>query len=131
MVPTVQRGDEVKNPTPEEQAILFLILFCGLAEDEARRLFARWEKQYLASREEYDPHGSCNSDCQQCEIKRLRDALEFALKAPKEIQKIMTDNSLVIDNLDDKMQKLAFTVYSKLVAVADKAERALKEDENA
>ena len=61
-------------------------------------------------------------------IEQLRDALEFALEAPEEIQKIMTDNSLVIDNLDDKMQKLAFTIYTKLVAVADKAERTLKGD---
>ncbi len=58
----------------------------------------------------------------------IRDALEFALEAPSEIQKIMKDNNLVINDLDDKMQKLAFTIYTKLVAVADKAERTLKGD---
>ncbi|KKN78986.1 hypothetical protein LCGC14_0344620 [marine sediment metagenome] len=68
---------------------------------------------------------------ESCGIQDMQEALEFALEAPGEIQKIMTDNNLVIDDHDDKMQKFAFTIYTKLVAVADKAERALKGDENA
>lgn len=44
---------------------------------------------------------------------------------PGEAQRIMRENGLVIDDLDDPMQKLAFTFYSDLAELASKAEAAL------
>jgi hypothetical protein len=61
----------------------------------------------------------------RAEIEQSREALEFALEAPGEIQKIMGHHNLRITDLDDPMQKLAFTIYTKLVAVSDRANRAL------
>ena len=63
------------------------------------------------------------------EIERLREALRVALEAPFQIQQIMRDNDLALDDLDDKMQKLAFTIYTKMCAVSDTACRALETDD--
>jgi hypothetical protein len=40
--------------------------------------------------------------------------------------RIMRENNLVIDNLDDNMQKLAFTFYTDLCEIDRQAERVLE-----
>ena len=50
-------------------------------------------------------------------------------KAPKEAVAIMKREGFVIDNLDDRWQKLAFTLYSMLVNNASMAEHAIAKAE--
>ncbi len=67
---------------------------------------------------------------QRARVEKLEAALEFALEAPSEIQKLMRDVDIVIDDLEGRMRKFAFAVYAKLVAVSDAADRELEaEDE--
>jgi hypothetical protein len=44
------------------------------------------------------------------------------------MQAIMRKHGLVIDNLDDPMQKLAFTLYTELVEISLQAEQALSQE---
>jgi len=54
-------------------------------------------------------------------IEELEDFLVKVKCAPDAIVEIMRDNRLVIDNHKQPMQKLAFTMYSRLVALASAA----------
>jgi len=62
------------------------------------------------------------------ELERERDearkALDFTEQAPGRIQEIMRSNGLVIDDLGDAHQKLAFTVYTELCECASQCEAA-------
>ena len=53
-----------------------------------------------------------------------RKALDFTEQAPGRIQEIMRSNGLVIDDLGDAHQKLAFTVYTELCECASQCEAA-------
>lgn len=60
------------------------------------------------------------------------DLLEVAEKVrdkPKEALKIMEKNGFVIDNLEDRWQKLAFTFYTIIVESAISAEEAIAKAE--
>ncbi len=59
------------------------------------------------------------------DLRRLMAVLEFAVAKQPEAIGIMRQNDYKFDNLDDLWQKLAFTFYSTLCEVADKAEVAL------
>jgi arginine/lysine/ornithine decarboxylase len=50
---------------------------------------------------------------------------EFSRK-PKDIQAIMRKHGIVIDNLDDKMQKFAFTLYTDIVEIAHQSAMLLE-----
>jgi hypothetical protein len=58
-------------------------------------------------------------------VEGLVDAAKEALVKPQEIHEIMRREGLKIDNHDDPMQKLAFTIYTKLVSVVSGLEHAL------
>lgn len=60
---------------------------------------------------------------------RMRKLLQDISNAPFKIRAIMRDNDLQIDDLDDPMQKLAFTVYTRLAAIASAAESILEGEE--
>jgi len=50
------------------------------------------------------------------------------VKAEAEIQQeMMARNGFVIDNLDDRWQKLVFTLYSHMVALSSEAGQILEE----
>lgn len=61
-------------------------------------------------------------------VEKLEEVLEKVVQRPVECQEIMRKNDLKIDNLEDKMQKLAFTFYTDLVDLSQQAEQALKDD---
>ena len=65
------------------------------------------------------------------ELEEAREALDFTEQAPGRIQEIMRSNGLVIDDLGDAHQKLAFTVYTELCECASQCEaaRAAAEEE--
>ena len=50
---------------------------------------------------------------------------ELAEAKPKEVQAIMEEHDFVIDDLDDRWQKFAFTLYNMLVALACRSEVAI------
>jgi hypothetical protein len=56
---------------------------------------------------------------------QLKEAANEAIKKPFEIQAIMRREGIKIDNLDDPMQKFAFSVYSELAQVALSLEQAI------
>ena len=58
------------------------------------------------------------------ELNEARKALDFTEQAPGRIQEIMRSNGLVIDDLGDAHQKLAFTVYTELCECASQCEAA-------
>ena len=58
------------------------------------------------------------------ELEEAREALDFTEQAPGRIQEIMRSNGLVIDDLGDAHQKLAFTVYTELCECASQCEAA-------
>ena len=65
-------------------------------------------------------------------IERYKAALHVALEGPSNVQKNMRNNGIVdvgIDDLDEPMQRFAFTVYAELVAASDAADRALEADD--
>ena len=63
------------------------------------------------------------------ELQAQRDDLlalaELAEAKPKEVQAIMEEHDFVIDDLDDRWQKFAFTLYNMLVALACRSEVAI------
>jgi len=70
------------------------------------------------------------------EIDRLREektalveACKVAQMKPGEVRKVMEDNDFVIDNLKDRWQKLAFTLYTIIVETATDAEAAIAQTE--
>ena len=60
----------------------------------------------------------------------IREWLEHAAQKPQEIQEMMRRNNVVIRDHDDPMQKLAFTLYSEIVAQAVRARELLDEEED-
>lgn len=58
-------------------------------------------------------------------VNELTNLLRAFIEKPKHILSIMEKNDIKIDNLDDKMQKFAFTVYSELIEIASKSEQAI------
>lgn len=61
--------------------------------------------------EEYQ---GCEDECVECFLGEV-------IGAPERMQQIMRANGLVLDNLDDPMQKLAFTLYNELLRLEDRA----------
>lgn len=55
----------------------------------------------------------------------MYDELEVATKRPKEALDMMEREGFVFDNLDDRWQKLAFTLYTTIVDASGKAEAVL------
>ena len=55
----------------------------------------------------------------------MHDACETVAGRTAEVQAMMTREGFVIDDLDDRWQKFAFTLYSLLAADAGHAERAI------
>lgn len=47
---------------------------------------------------------------------------------PDKMVRIMRENGIVIDDLDDKMQKMVFTLYTELVAIMNEAKGILEEE---
>jgi hypothetical protein len=54
--------------------------------------------------------------------KELAEFAKWAQHFQPDALRIMDENHLVIDNLHDPMQKLAFTFYTNLVEIAKKSE---------
>ena len=58
------------------------------------------------------------------------DIMGFLSKVQNQIEvekKKMEDNGFVIDNLDDRWQKLAFTLYTDIAALSTEAEQIITE----
>ena len=66
------------------------------------------------------------ADTLQREHAELKGALGKAVTKPKEMQDLMRKHGLKIDNLDDSMQKLAFTFYTELCELSREAENVLE-----
>jgi len=60
----------------------------------------------------------------RAENERLRGIVEKLPLKVSGIQRIMRKQGLAFDNLDAPMQKLAFTIYTDLVELAEAAEAA-------
>jgi len=56
----------------------------------------------------------------------MKEVCKNVMARPEKAQEIMRKNKLAIDDLDDPMQKLAFTFYSMMVGSAAEAERVLE-----
>ena len=56
----------------------------------------------------------------------MYDEMNRAFLQPARAQELMRQNDLKIDDLDDPMQKLAFTFYSMLVEAAHRAETIIE-----
>src|SRR3990167_4350016 len=54
-----------------------------------------------------------------------KDLLKRLSKKVKDMLAIMKKHNIVIDNLDDKMQKFAFTLYSELVQLSSEADNLI------
>ena len=57
------------------------------------------------------------------------DLIGFLEKVSKQIEKdkeILQKNGFVIDNLEDRWQKLAFTLYTDIAALSSEAEQILE-----
>lgn len=55
----------------------------------------------------------------------MKEFLRTVSNKPKEMLKICEKNNFVFDNLDNRWQKLAFTFYSEIVELGNKAEQLL------
>jgi hypothetical protein len=56
------------------------------------------------------------------QVQRLRDFIAPLIEKPKEMQALMRKHGLKIDDLDNPMQKLAFTLYTELCEIAHNAD---------
>ena len=61
--------------------------------------------------------------------KELVDFARWAQKKQPEALEIMRKHKIVIDDLDDPMQKLAFSLYIDLVEIESKARNMFEDDE--
>jgi hypothetical protein len=81
----------------------------------------------------HDPDSKgCDYNCilrHQKENAALRAALAQVEEAPSAMVEMMRRNNLVLENLDDPMTKLAFTLYSEMLELADAAKSALQAEE--
>jgi len=59
-------------------------------------------------------------------IRGLEGLLRDITQAPQEMQDMMRREGFAIDNLDDRWQKLAFTLYTRIVTMATEADAHLK-----
>ena len=57
----------------------------------------------------------------------LLEALQGVYNKPDEAVSIMKEHHIVIDNLDDTMQKFAFTLYSMLLELQTEAQIAINQ----
>ena len=57
----------------------------------------------------------------------LREALEFAAQALDRTQAWMRTNGVVMDDLNEPWQKVAFSVYTDLAEVSERARHALED----
>ena len=64
----------------------------------------------------------------RAQVTAMVAVLRVATQKPAEMQEIMRINDLVITDLGDPMQKLAFTLYTNLVSLASSAERLLDDE---
>lgn len=55
----------------------------------------------------------------------MEDVCNKVASHPVEIQEMMRREDIVLDNLDNRMQKFAFTLYTMLATDAGQAERAI------
>lgn len=88
------------------------VVILGLEDEETSKKHTRTQLEEIVARE----------------TATLREALERIEPEAKEIIDIMRRNGFVIDNLDDRWQKLAFTIYSHLVHASSIARNALASD---
>lgn len=63
----------------------------------------------------------------EARARQMEEVLERARKAPFEAQNIMREHGFKFDNLDDPMQKWAFTFYTMLCELSEGV-RQLKEE---
>jgi len=56
----------------------------------------------------------------------IKGFLEKVKNQPYQCQAMMRQNGFVIDNLDDRWQKLAFTLYTDIVGLSSAAEQILE-----
>lgn len=82
----------------------------GASQDEQTAALYGWQ----AGRKEADAH-----------VKELEEAATFTVNTPAHIQDIMRREGFKLDNLEDRWQKLVFTVYTELCECASKCEAAL------
>jgi hypothetical protein len=62
-------------------------------------------------------------------IKGLEGLLREITQAPQRMQDMMRREGFAIDNLNDRWQKLAFTLYTEIVSMATEADACLKDSE--
>ena len=64
------------------------------------------------------------------DIIRLFENMKFILnpikRRPEEIREIMNKNNIIIDDLEDIMQKFAFTLYSDIAMYSEQANELLE-----
>ena len=61
--------------------------------------------------------------------KELEDFARWAQRKQPEALEIMRKHKIVIDDLDDPMQKLAFSLYTDLVEIENKVRNMFEDDE--
>lgn len=92
------------------------IHYChGLTVDEIEMVISKYESQY--------PSASPDAQTYKDLVEFARWSQTLCLKG----QEIMRREGLVIDNLDDKMQKLAFTFYTDLCEIDHKVAHIFEE----
>jgi hypothetical protein len=60
-------------------------------------------------------------------IKELEREIRKLIDKPKKMQKIMRKHKFVIDNLEDRWQKLAFTFYTEIVETDCRLKKLVEE----
>lgn len=55
------------------------------------------------------------------DVNDIKEFLEYVAKSPYEMQEVMVKNGFVINDLNDRWQKLAFTLYTRIVSLSSRA----------
>ena len=95
-----------------------------------------WNKAYVADKKNYDPDICIEQALSEvgeleCPIpSEVEDWIKKVSTKSKEMLAIMEKHNIVIDNLDDKMQKFAFTLYSEIVQLSSEADNLITKRSN-
>lgn len=100
--------------------------------DEARKLLNLMVGVLSESRDTIcDPEGKGQIiQAQLLTGQKAEAALEKAVEMPANCRRIMAEQGLIIDDLNDPIKKLAFTFYSEIVELANLAQACLAPEDS-
>ena len=72
---------------------------------------------------------TAQGDVRLDEIERLREVLQYVADAPTRVQAWLRAHGVAFENLDDRWQRVGFSLYNEVLEMSAKAKAVLDEEE--